>query len=70
MNLKSILLGALILLLVIGLVSFSYSTYALLYDTAEGTGNALVRRHQLLFYLQLVLHLLGLLTGGLVIWRR
>lgn len=58
MNLKTVLVTALLFVIFMGFMSFALTTYVLYNDATSQAGDKLVNAHQLLFYLQLSIHIL------------
>lgn len=65
MNFKFILLICLVVVILLGLVTFGYLTYAIYGTAATKIGSVVFTDNQLMFYVNLATHLLALgLAGG------
>lgn len=70
MNLKRMLSTSLLVLIMVGLMTFGYTVYTIRADgTANTNGAALVTKHQALLYAQLVVHLLEFAMAGIVVYK-
>lgn len=70
MNLKVILIIALIVVLLLGMISFGYMTYGIYNQATPLAGVKVVEGHQLFFYVQLAVYLVSIGVGaGLFIMR-
>lgn len=58
MNLKTILVTALLFVILMSAVSFGVLTYVLYKDDTSQKGDATVKAHIMLFYISLAMHLL------------
>lgn len=65
MNLKTLLVTGLLFVILMGLMSFGYLTYAVYNNSTSQSGDKHIASHQLWFYVQVVMHVLafGLGTG-------
>lgn len=73
MNLKMILLIALLVILLMGMVSFGYLVYTFYSDSdatdAKKNGSMLLTEHKALFYIQLALHVAGFGMGAVIAYK-
>lgn len=67
MNLKTILIAALLFVVLVGLISFCYATYAV-YGETSAAGSAIVAKHQLMFYIVLACNISSLVLGGGILY--
>ena len=70
MHFKLILATTEIVLIVMGLLTFAYTVYAMYSDTtANTTGAAVVKAHQYMLYVNLVIQLLQFAVAGLLVYK-
>lgn len=69
MNLKMILLIALLVVLLMGLMTYGYLTYSIYNISTATTGDVIVKTNQLMFYANLVLNVLAFGLAGAVTYK-
>lgn len=71
MDMKTILVTALLATLLAGIITFGYLTYTLYSDNANKgkTGAEVVKSHQMLFYIQLTTYIIALGLGGCIFYK-
>lgn len=70
MNIKVMLIVALIVVLLLGAVSYGYMVYAIYQDGTAKAGADMIKTHQVLCYVQLAMYILGLGLGAGLFYKR
>ena len=69
MNLKTILTTSLLVVILLSTVSFGFLSYGIYKDATALAGPALMSKHQLMFYVMTVLHVVTFALGGAVFYK-
>lgn len=69
-NLKQSLLIALIVVVLVGFITFGYMTYGMYQDSTAQTGAAMISNYQMYYYVQLLLYLSAFGISAVLVWKQ
>lgn len=68
-NLKQSLSIGLVVVILVGFITFGYMTYSMYQDVASQTGAAMIGKNQMYYYIQLLLHLTAFGISTVLVWK-